>query len=110
MKKLLEKIAWKTRRWNFEFTLFRLMYKSNIIEIDLCSFSINFGNYSILSIHFRLPNKTDVKRFVIDRWDIFFIYTFLYKKWEQLDDKALWNKNSMTFLEEFQLKILDKII
>lgn len=110
MNRLLEKIAWKTRRWNFEFSLVRLMYISNIVEIELCSFSANFENYSILSIHFRLPNKTNVKRFVIDRWDIFFIYTFLNKRLEELNDRELWNKNSLNNWEKFQLKILDKIV
>ncbi len=110
MNRLLEKIAWKTRRWNIEFTLFRLMHKSNIIEIDLCSFSVNFGDYSLLSIHFRLPNKTNVRRFVIDRWDIFFVYTFLNKRWAELDDRALWNKNSLSTWDKIQLKILDKVV
>jgi len=110
MNRLLEKIAWKTRKWNIEFTLFRLMHYSNVIEIDLCSFTINFEKYSILSIHFRLPNKSNVRRFVIDRWDILFIYTFLMKRWSELDDRALWNRSSLSTSEEIQLKILDKIV
>ena len=110
MRTLLEKISWKTRRWNIGFTLFRLMHTSNIIEIDLCSFLINLKYYSLLSFHFRLPNKTNVKEFVIDRWDIFFTYTFLYKRWESLDDKNIWNKNSMNIWDKLQLKILNKIV
>jgi hypothetical protein len=110
MNRLLVKVAWITRRWNIGFTLFSLMHRSNTIEIDLCSFLINLEYYSLLSFHFRLPNKTNVRRFVIDRWDIFFIYTFLYKRWESLDDKNIWNNNSMNIWDKFQLKILDKIV
>ena len=110
MNRLLEKIAWKTRRWNLKFSLLNLSHKSNEITFDFVCFTISFRDYSLLSLHFRLPNKTTVKRFVVDSWDFLFLYNFLFTKWERLSDRALWSRNSLSTWEEIQLKILSKIV
>ena len=110
MNRLLEKIAWKTHRWNFEFSLFKLVYKSNEIGFDFICFTIAFRKYSLISFHFRLPNKTTVRRFVVDSWDFLYLYNFLFTKWENLHDRALWSRNSLSTWEEIQLKILSKIV
>jgi hypothetical protein len=110
MSSLLEKIAWKTRRWNFEFSLFKLVFKPDGIGFDLIHFVFLFRKYNFFSLYFRLPNKTTVKKFVVDSWDFLFLYNFLYERWDKLAERALWNKQSLSNWDRIQLRILNKIV
>ena len=111
MNKLLEKIAWKTRRWNYTFHLFD-MYLHDAQEawgINFFSIGANMRHWSLFAFEFRLPNKTHVKRFTIDHWDIFFLRNLLWKQYDSLSDRALWNSRSITAWDYFKLEILKRL-
>lgn len=110
MKKILKKIAWKTRRWN---------YKVNLLDIflhdgDGCwGFTLlevvkDFRPYSLLSIEFRLPNGTEVKRFTIDNWDFLFLSTPLWKWIEDTEERKMWT-GGLSKWDSFWLKTLNKL-
>lgn len=107
----LEKISWKTRRWNYEFSLLNLHLHDSqeAWGFSFFEFKNNFVSYSLLGVMFRLPNKTTVKRFTIDDWDLLFMSYYLSKRREDLADKKLWNRN-LTKWESIQLSILDRLI
>ena len=110
MNRILEKIAWKTRRWNFKYQSFILyLHNDTTWGFSIAVFTINNREYSMLSIQFRLPNKTNVKVLSLDHWDILFLRNYLFKKWDHLDDSYMWHKEGLTKWEIIQLRFLDKI-
>ena len=111
MNNLLEKISWLTRRWNFKFSLFNLYFHDEFSSwgFELFKVSKKFNQYSALAISVRLPNKTNVKRFTIDSWDVLFLKRFMWNWWESLDDKKLWG-GKLTPFERISLKILNRLI
>jgi len=111
MKKLLERISWLTRRWNFSFHLFDLYLHDHneTWGFNLFEIRANFKNYSLLRLECRFPNKTTVRRFVIDSWDILFISQFLWKHYQDLDDRQMWSRN-LSAWEKIKLIVLQKIM
>jgi len=109
IQKLLEKISWETRRWNvtFHFLDLYLHDQDGTWGFNLASFKINFHIYCLLSFEFRLPNKTHVKKFVVDHWDFFYLRHFLWNHLEYLEDKKTWV--GLGKIENFQYKLLEKI-
>ena len=107
MKRLLEKISWGTRRWNYEFELFNLQLNSQP-GFNLFTIISNHKDYSLLSFKFRLPNKTNVKAFVIDGWDILFLYNHLWKQYDDLSDNELWGMD-LSLWGKIKLHILNKV-
>ena len=109
MQKILEKLAWKTRRWNFKFQSFTLyLNNQSTWGFNLMTFSTNLRDYSLLSFEFRLPNKTHVKTLSIDHWDLFYVRNYLSDRWDDLDDRELWSGNLGAW-EKIQLSVLDKL-
>jgi len=106
---ILEKISWKTRKWNFSFDLLQIDLHDNQSSwgFKLLNFSVNYYDYSLLAFFFRLPNKTMVKRFTIDHWDFLYLHRPLYKVYDKLNDRELWSPNSFTTIDTIKLKILD---
>lgn len=111
MGEFLEKISWLTRRWNFKFRLFDLYLHDEFSAWGFEFFTIqyNYRAYSALAFLFRLPNKTTVKEFTIDDWDLLFMERFIWKAWERLDDKKTWG-GKLTKVESTLLTILNKIV
>ena len=74
---LLQKIAWRTRRWNIKFNLLDIFLHDGDGCWGFTFFEIvkDFRPYSLLSIEFRLPNGGNVKEFTIDNWDFLFLAT-----------------------------------
>ena len=109
MNKLLQKIAWKTRRWNLKINLLDIYLHDG----DGCwGFSLlnvvkDFRTYSLLSIEFRLPNGAEVKRFTVDNWDILFLSTPLWDWISNLEERKLWG-STLTRWEKFWLNFLNK--
>lgn len=106
---ILEKVSWKTHKWNYKFDLLQIDLHDNQESwgFKLLNFSVNYRDYSLLAFFFRLPNKTTVKRFAIDHWDFLYLYRPLYKVYDKLNDRELWNPNSFTTIDTIKLKILD---
>jgi hypothetical protein len=109
-KKLLEKISWRTRRWNIKFNLLNihLHNEDESWGFNFFTFNINFRFYSLLSFEFRLPNKTTIKGFTVDDWDLLFLYNALWKKYNNLSERKLWGLK-VSWLEKIQLGILERI-
>lgn len=111
MKKLLEKFYWKTRKLNLKIKLLNLHLNSRYSTwgFSLLSITLNYINYSLLEFKFRLPNKTTVRKFSLDDWDVLFLNYYLYKKWEKLDEAYVWGNRSLSSFQMFQLILLDKL-
>jgi len=109
-KTFLEKISWKTRRWNFKFHLLNLYLHDGDESwgFNFFTFNVNFRFYSLLSFEFRLPNKTSVKRFTIDEWDFLFLYYPLWNRYDDFSERKLWGSN-LTRWEQFQLDLLGRL-
>lgn len=109
--KFLEKVSWKLHRVSFKVSLFTIGYygDSSSFYFKVLTFHNKLQRSSLLSFSFRLPNKTNVRRFVIDHWDFLFVRNYLYNKFDNLLDKELWTINRMTKTDRFKLKILSKL-
>jgi len=111
VNQLLEKVSWKLHRVNFKFVLFSFKYDGSNSVGSFAFFSITnrLRKSSLLAWSFRLPNKTNVKRFVTDRWDFLFLRNYLYNKFESLVDKELWTKKGLSKWETRKLRFLSKL-
>ena len=111
INKYLEKISWKTRRVSFKFALGYVTYDAGEFELNLLRIDTGrFTTYSLFKFECRLPNKTTVKRFTVDNWDLFFLKTPLRKYYLHLVDKELWNRYYLTRWERFALSVLSRIL
>lgn len=110
MKKLLEKISWKTRKWNIKFSLFNIYLNDDHKQwgIKILWIFNGVAKYSLLSFIFRLSDKTTINRFVVDEWDFLYLYNYLYEKYEKLDDIRIYGKHSK--IQIIIYKILDRIV
>ena len=115
MKKLLQKISWRTRKWNLsclnlEFKLLCISLHDGSACWGFSLFTINKGyrKYSLISFEFRLPNGADRKYFDITDWDILFLHNYLWKQYDDLSDNKLW-AGALWWWDETKLKILNKI-
>ena len=108
---ILEKISWKTRKWNYSFDLLQIDLHNNHESwgFRVLNFNANFYDHSLLAFYFRLPNKTTVKHFHIDHWDFLYLYRPLYKIYDRLNDRELWNPKTFTIIDKLKLKILDNL-
>jgi hypothetical protein len=107
----LEKVSWKLHRVSFKVSLFTIGYYGDASVFNFRVFTVlnKLQESSLLSFSFRLPNKTYVKRFVIDHWDFLFLRHYLYKKYDSLIDKALWTRDGITKMDSIKLKVLSKL-
>tara|TARA_B100001093_G_scaffold341800_1_gene326589 strand:- start:10125 stop:10472 length:348 start_codon:yes stop_codon:yes gene_type:complete len=111
VNKILEKISWKTHKWNYSFDLLQIDLHDNQESwgFKFFNLSINYYDHALLAFYFRLPNKTTVKRFSIDHMDFLFLNRPLYKVYDRLNDRELWNPETITTLDKIKIKILNKI-
>ena len=112
MQRFLEKISWKFRRINIAFSLLHIDWSgaSSYFVFSIFRIQYNLRSYSLFEIALRFPNKTTVKYFHINSWDILFLRNYLHKLYLSLLDKALWNSREMSTWDDFKLKILNKIL
>jgi hypothetical protein len=108
--KLLNKISWITRRWNYKFQLLNVYLHDGNESwgIDIATFIINHRASSLFSIMLRFPNLTTVKKLTIDEFDIFYLRKPLYDDYDNLSDSKLWG-SKLTKFQIFRLSILEKI-
>jgi len=107
---VLHKIAWKTRRWNLRINLLNIYLHDGdeCWGFSICEVVNQYRSYSLLSFEFRLPNRTTVRRFTVDSFDILFIATPLRKWAIDLDDAIMWGRVPTTF-QRVLLKIVEKV-
>ena len=110
LNKFLEKVSWKLHRVSFKVSLFTIGYYGDSSSFNFRFFTVlnKLRESSLLAFSFRLPNKTHVKRFVVDHWDFLFLRHSLYKKFERLIDKELWTKRGLTKMDRLKMRILRK--
>lgn len=108
VNKFLEKVSWKLHRKNFRLVVFSAGYHGGTSSGHFILLGIvdHYKESSLLAWSFRLPNKTNVKRFTTDAWDFLYLRNFLYKQYEILIEKGLWTRNGMTKMEKFKFKVL----
>jgi hypothetical protein len=108
--KLLNKISWMTRRWNYRFQLFNVYLhdENGSWGIDVATFIIDHRASSLFSIMMRLPNFTTIRRLTIDEFDIFYLRRPLYNQYDDLSDAKLWGAK-LTKFQTFRLNILEKL-
>jgi hypothetical protein len=111
INKFLEKVSWKLHRVSFKVSLFTIGYYGDSSAFNFRFFTVlnKLHEGSLLAFSFRLPNKTYVKRFVVDHWDFLFLRHSLYKEFERLIDKELWTVRGLTKTEEFTRRFLSKL-
>ena len=109
-KKVAEEISWRTRQWNFKYSNFELLLNEGGSTWGLKSiiFTVNYREYALLSLEFRLPNKTSVRKLTVDHWDVLFLRNWLWRTYESLSDRDLWSGNLSTW-ESIKLRTLDKL-
>ena len=108
---LLEKISWKTRRWNLKVNLFDLYLHDGdgCWGFSLFRVSHNFNTYCLLEFVFRLPNGADRKVFQLTDWDFLFLVGPLYNWYLDVDEDIMWGRE-IKGLEKIGYKVLSKII
>jgi hypothetical protein len=111
INRFLEKVSWRLHRVSFKVSLFTVGYYGDSSSFNFRVLTIlnKLHESSLLSLSFRLPNKTYVKRFVVDHWDFLFLRHYLYKKYDSLVDKELWNRDGITKMDNIKLKVLSKL-
>ena len=109
MKKLFKKLSWKLRKVNVGFTLLNFSYNSGF-TLNILTISKNYYDYSLFYISFRLPNGADIKYFVIDRMDIFFLHNYLHKMYEDLSERGMWSERGLGGYENFKFNILKRLL
>lgn len=107
---LLQKISWRTRRWNIKINLLDIFIHDGNECWGFTFFEIvnNFKPYSFFSFEFRLPNGADRKVFQVTNWDLFFLSTFIYNKFDDLNESILWGHKPTNF-EKLLVKIGNKL-
>jgi hypothetical protein len=110
MKNLFEKISWKTRSLSLKFRLLDISLRDETDAWGFEFFTIQYKlkAYSALAILIRLPNKTTVKELTVDDWDFLFMERFLYKTWDDLEERKLWGSD-LSKIEKIKLRLLNKI-
>ena len=112
MQRFLEKISWKLRRIEITFTPICLNWSGgwSYFHFSICKIQYGLKSYSLFEIAFRLPNKTTIKHFYVNSWDILFIKNYLFDVHEKLSDQDRWNVIGMSSWDKFRLKVLNKIL
>ena len=94
MKKLMRRLSWETRRWNVTINILKLYLHDNDSSWGFRLFEVvhNFHSYTLLGIDFRFPNGAEVKYFVVDNFDIFFLNRPLNKWANRYSDNKMWGR------------------
>lgn len=107
---LLQKIGWKTRRWNLKFNLLDVYLHDGdqCWGFSLCEVIKDHRPYSLLSIEFRLPNGAERMNVQWTNWDLFYISTPFYDWYTDTIDNVLWGYKP-SFIERIGINIASKL-
>ena len=107
MRKILQKIAWKTHRWGFKYSTFILYLGAEHNKFGFQIMNIKNGitwEGSLFEITWTFPTATH-------RGDLTIDVLFLFEKWDRwcthMDDLELWG-TKLTRWEKFNIYINDK--
>ena len=109
--KILQKIAWLTRKWNLSIRLFDLQLHDghNSWGFHLLAIRYNLGTYSLLAFECILPNGAEVKYFVVDHVDILFLRQTLNDWASDLEEDNMWSGRTATRLEKIGIALVGTI-
>ncbi|MBC8510548.1 MAG: hypothetical protein H8D33_02670 [Cryomorphaceae bacterium] len=109
--KILQKIAWLTRKWNLSIRLLDLQLHDgdNSWGFHLLAIRYNYAAYSLLAFECRLPNGAEVKQFVVDRVDILFLRQPLNDWACDLEENNMWSGRTATRLEKIGIALVGTI-
>ena len=109
--KILQKIAWLTRKWNLSIRLFDLQLHDghNSWGFHLLAIRYNHTVYSLLAFECRLPNGAEVKYFVVDHVDILFLRQVLNDWASDLEEDNMWSGRTATRLEKIGIALVGSI-
>jgi len=107
---LLQKIAWKTRRWNLEFNLLDiyLHHGDGCWGFSLCEVIKDHRPYSLLAIEFRFPNGAERTQVQWTNWDLLYLSTPLYDWYGNIIDDMTWGYKP-SFIETIGINIASKL-
>ena len=107
---LLEKISWRTRRWNLKFNLLDLYLHDGdqCWGFSCCEVIKDYRTYSLLSFEFRLPNGAERRVFQITNWDILYLSTPFFDWYIDIIDNILWGYKP-SFIETVGINIAKKL-
>ena len=109
--KILQKIAWLTRKWNLSIRLFDLQLHDgdNSWGFHLLAIRYNYAVYSLLAFECRLPNGGDIKVFAVDHVDILFLRQVLNDWACDLEEDNMWAGRTPTRLEKIGIALVGTI-
>lgn len=109
MNKLLQKIAWKTSRWNCKVNLLDMYLHDGdgCWGFTLLEVVKDYRPYSLLSIEFRLPNGTNRKVLSITNWDFLFLSTPCWNWVSNIQERKMWTR--LNKWDSFWYGILNKL-
>lgn len=107
---LLQKIGWKTRRWNLKFNLLDIYLHDGdqCWGFSFCEVVKDYRPYAILSIEFRLPNGAERTKVQITNWDFLYSSTPLYDWYLNLNESITWGYKP-TRIERIGIYIATKL-
>lgn len=107
---ILQKIAWKTRKWNLKICFLDIALHDNDGSwgIKLLDVQYKFRSYCLFCIDFRLPNGADIKKTAIDSFDLFFLRNYLWNVYDDISDRKLWG-SSLSTVAKIKLVILERV-
>ena len=110
LKKILQKISWKSRKIILSIDILTLLLHTNYQEWGIDLFRVNYGfkSYSLFKFTFILPNGADRRRVTFEL-DLFFLRQLLFDHYVYLSDRELWSLRGMSEWENIQYKILKKL-
>ena len=109
--KILQKIAWKTRRLNLVINILKLYLHdgSDSWGFNFLQIVHKHTAYSLLAFECRLPNGAEVKYFVVDHVDILFLRQTLNNWADDLDENNMWSGRTATRLEKIGMTLVNSI-
>jgi hypothetical protein len=107
---LLEKISFKTRKWNLKFNLLDVYIHDGdqCWGFSFCEVIKDYVPYSLLAIEFRLPNGAERTKVQWTNWDILFLSTPLFEWVSDLEESMMWGYEP-TKLERTALKLANRL-
>jgi len=111
MRKLLQKIDWKTRKWNITIKFLEItLHDGNACwGFEFLQINRNYTPYALLAFEFRLPNGAERKVFSITNWDFLYLSTYISNWVSDNDESILWG-NKPTGYKKVLYNILNKIV
>jgi len=108
--RLLNKIAWKSRKMNIDIKLLNIHLNSGgqTWGLEMLAITNKYRTYSLFAWEFRLPNQTSVQSFTTDHFDILFLRNKLSDVYLRLDDRSLWGGH-MSVISTLKLNILNRM-